>query len=58
MLQELGLTADVKKIIVFGNDANDMEMIQNADIGVAVYSPNKNYVKWQICECLIVHLIV
>lgn len=45
MLQELGLTADVKKIIVFGNDANDMEMIQNADIGVAVYSSNK-----KLCE--------
>ena len=45
MLQELGLTADVKKTIVFGNDANDMEMIQNADIGVAVCSSNK-----KLCE--------
>lgn len=45
MLQKLKLTSNGKKIVTFGNDANDMEMIQDADIGVAVCSSNK-----ELCE--------
>mgnify|MGYP002748347988 CR=1 FL=1 len=34
MLQELKLSQDRKRVIAFGNDTNDIEMIKNADIGV------------------------
>ena len=41
MLQELKLSQDRKRVIAFGNDTNDIEMIKHADIGVAVCSSNK-----------------
>lgn len=41
MLQELKLSQNRKKVIAFGNDTNDIEMIKHADIGVAVCSSNK-----------------
>ncbi len=41
MLQELRLSSSATRLIAFGNDSNDIEMIKNADIGVAVCPLNE-----------------
>lgn len=41
MLQELRVKSNATRIIAFGNDSNDIEMIKNADVGVAVCPLNE-----------------
>lgn len=40
-LEKLKILKGYKKVVAFGNDENDIEMLQNADIGVAVCSRNE-----------------
>lgn len=54
ILQKLQLKTDKNKIIAFGNDSNDIELIKHADVGVAICPLNeklKNVATIKIDDC-------